>query len=346
MKTVAFDLSPLESGHAGRGVGTYTRLLHRHLLKLADELQIVPFDSPIATEASLLHYPYFDLFFSSLPLFKKLPTIVTIHDVIPLLFPPAYSRGKKGSLALIHQRLALCNVKAIITDSQASKNGIMKHLGIVEPKIHVVYLAANPELEAQNQESIDRVARKYHLPKKYILYVGDINYNKNLPQLIKSLKFLPDDLHLVCVGSNFRHQHIPEWQAIETQMAMSNVLDRIHYLTELPIDKLDTLAAIYSGALAYVQPSLAEGFGLPVLEAMQCKTPVIAAHNSSLIEVGGQHALFVEPAAEAIAEGVKTVCDWSVTHRQEVIRKAYSWTQAFSWDKVADETLQIYQKFW
>lgn len=337
------DTSPLENANAIRGVGVYTRLLVAELEKRS-ELQV--FTQPKSLKGQqidLIHYPFFDLFFPTLPLHKKTKTVVTIHDVIPLVFPKAYRPGLKGSFQLQRQRLALQSVSAVITDSLASKGDIMKYLKVPEERIQVIYLAANPDLKASDPEEVTKVARKYHLPDKYILYVGDINYNKNLVQLIKSLRFLPDDLHMVCVGKNFYPQSITEWKAIETQIALSNVEEKIKFITNLEQGAVKDLAAIYGGAIAYVQPSLYEGFGFPILEAMTCKTPVVSTQNSSLVEIGGKFVQYVQTDAESIAEGVKEVLGWPVAKRQQWVDEAWRWSQNFSWSKTADQTVAVYQ---
>src|SRR5690606_34821650 len=108
--------------------------------------------------------------------------------------------GIKGKLRFEKQKLALKTASGVITDSESSKTDIIERLGIPAEKVHVVYLAANPNLVAQKDAVIGKILKRYQLPKEYLLYVGDINYNKNIPQLIKMVKFLPENLHLVCVG--------------------------------------------------------------------------------------------------------------------------------------------------
>jgi glycosyltransferase involved in cell wall biosynthesis len=334
---VLLDTSPLDSGHARRGIGTYTRMLAEHLVGTS-RVELVS-----EGKADVIHYPYFDLFYATLPLSLSTPVVVTIHDVIPLLFPEHFPVGIKGKLSFLKQKLALKAVSAVITVSESSKRDISKYLDVPEKKIYVVYSAANQRLTGQVSSLVKKVIKKYNLPKKYILYVGDINYNKNLPQLIKSLKFLPEDVNLVCVGQNFTPQDIPEWRQIEAQMAMSAVEDRVHFVTTLKSELVEDLAAVYSGAVAYIQPSLAEGFGLPVLEAMQCRTPVVCADNTSLPEVAGEHAVMVKTEAESIAEGVAQVLSWSQSKREKVIRQAYKWSQTFSWERTAVQTIEVYQ---
>lgn len=341
---VLIDTSPLSSEHAVRGVGMYTRFLsealerHKGIEVFRSGLdQTVP-------RADVIHYPFFDLFFPTLPFLKRRPTVVTIHDVIPLIFPAAYPPGKRGTLAHTRQKMSLKTVAAVITDSNASKNDIVQHLGVPEEKVHVVYLAANPFLTPITGQALRSARRRLKLPARYILYVGDINYNKNLPQLIKALKFLPDDVKLVCVGKNFVPQEIPEWQAIEAQVALSNVEERVVFRSDILSDDYASLSALYSAALCYVQPSLYEGFGLPVLEAMRCKTPVVATRNSSLTEIGGSVVEFVETDAEDMAKGIRNVLSLSAVKRKALVTKAAQWQESFTWDTTAKETIAVYER--
>lgn len=341
---VLIDTSPLGNAHAHRGIGTYTKLLVEHLEKyrLVEVLRSTQKKDHLQAKPDIVHYPYFDLFFSTLPLTHPAPKqVVTIHDVIPLNFPEYYQAGVKGGLRFMKQQLALKKIDAIITDSEASKKDIEKHLGIDAHKIHVVYLAANPELQAQPPKKVAEVKAKYNLPEQYILYVGDINYNKNIPQLIKALKFLPEEIKLVAVGKNFVEADIPEWQWIQTQMAMSDVESRVKFLTN--VSQISELAALYSGAVCYVQPSLYEGFGLPVLEAMQCQTPVVSANNSSLAEIASPDTFLTGTEAESLAEGITQVLELTKAKRQEIIKNNYQWSQKFSWDKVAKDTAKVYR---
>jgi len=341
---VLIDTRPLANANAIRGVGVYTRLLTQYLGK---EEAIEVYRSGLKESENLkpdiIHYPFFDLFFDTLPLKKKAKTVVTVHDVIPLVFPEYYQPGIKGKLRFLKQKTALQKVDAIITDSLASKKDIIKYLQVKEDKVHVVYLAANPELQHVDDKAVEKIKRKYKLPKNYILYVGDINYNKNIPQLIKSLYYLPNNIKLVCVGKNFLPQDIPEWQWIESQIAAGQLEKRVKFLTEILGDANEDLSAIYSGALAYVHPSLYEGFGLPVLEAMQCKTLVVCSRNSSLIEVGDEYVKYAEPEARKIADGVNEILALSKEKKEEMIKAAYMWSQSFSWEKTVRETANVYQ---
>ncbi len=340
---VLFDASPMFNAHAIRGVGIYTRLLMEHLNQIKG-LKVLKSSSSLAKtfDPDVVHYPYFDFFSPSLPIHSVKKTVVTIYDVIPLIFPKYYPYGLRGSLSLRYQRFALHSVTAVVTVSQASKDDIVRHLGYPKEKIHVVQAAGNPAIKKTTKVETKRVRKKHGLPKNYVLYVGDINYNKNLPQLIKAVKFLPEQINLVLAGKNFRQQNIPEWQWISSQIELSDVKDRVFFANELTDEK--ELSAVYSGALCYVQPSLYEGFGLPVLEAMQAHTPVVSSENSSLIEVGNGHVVFVNSQAESLADGIMQVNAWPDSKRQKVINDAEAWAKSFSWKKTAQQMFEIYKK--
>jgi glycosyltransferase involved in cell wall biosynthesis len=342
---VLIDTTPLTNANQTRGVGTYTRLLAQELEQLPEiKLERTTHKTSQGFKPDVIHYPFFDLFFPTLPLRKKNKTVVTIHDLIPLKFPEHYKPGVRGEINWKRQQLALKNVKAIITDSHASKDDIVELLNVPQEKVEVVYLAGNPDIVSVGKKEISKVRKEYGLPQEYVLYVGDINYNKNLVQLIKSLRFIPEKCHLVLFGKNFKEQDIVEWDWIKTQISLSDVASRVHFVNDVTVGDTLTVSAIYSGALCYAQPSLYEGFGLPVLEAMQAKVPVVSTKNSSLREVGGKHVVYVEESAEQIADGIKHVMSWSDDERSEKIEQAFDWTNSFSWEKAARETVRVYQE--
>lgn len=342
MIKVLFPNSANSSLHAVRGVGRYTQQL-AVALQAGGAVQLITAKDKLHPD--IIHYPFFDLFFPTLSIHFLAKTVVTIHDVIPLVFPDHYPVGKRGKLNFVRQKLALKFASAVITDSKHSKIDLETYLGLKEQQIGVIPLAPAGQFEPQSDKKIESVRRQFGLPHQYILYVGDINYNKNLPQLIKSLKYLPWNIQLVCVGKSFYPHNIPEWQVIANQIALSNVEKRVKFITNLQVDQFEELSAIYTGAICYVQPSIYEGFGLPVLEAMACKSPVVCAQISSLIEVtGGEYAFYAQPTAEGIAEAVMRVLDLSQTARKNWLQAAYAWSQTFTWAKTAEQTLAVYQK--
>ncbi|MFC1654124.1 glycosyltransferase, partial [Patescibacteria group bacterium] len=208
---VYIDNKPLETGHKGRGIGIYTKNLIESLNTLRDESFTVVASKD---EAEIIHYPYFDFFFHTLPIYKNTKTIVTVHDTIPLVFPKKFKPGIKGSIKLMLQSISLKNVKAIITDSQNSNKDIQKYLKIKAKKIHTIPLALGKNINRSSQTNISKTKKELNLSRKYFLYVGDINYNKNLPTLIGAFLESGVDSDLVIVSRALENKHIPESKEI------------------------------------------------------------------------------------------------------------------------------------
>lgn len=324
---VAIDSSPLEMGHKIRGVGNYTRNLILELKKIGSKnknLTIAPINfyntSQDLSSYNIIHYPYFDLFFRSLPFIKPTKTIVTIHDVIPLRYPQHYPPGLKGKIKFFIQRSLLKNIDAIITDSLASKRDIVKFLNYPEGKIFPIYLGIEKHFrKITNKAILENARNKYRLPKKFVLYVGDVNYNKNLLSLAEACKKIKT--HLVIVGKQATIEKF-DMNHPETQ-SWSEFLEK--YRNDLDIQRLGfvptkDLVAIYNVASAYCQPSFYEGFGFPILEAMGCGCPVVATNSSSLKEIGKDSVLFVKPNAEDLSKGLSKILG-SLSLRKQLIRR-------------------------
>src|ERR1035437_9648563 len=156
---IAIDMSPLKTGnflqHRVRGTGFYLENLKRSLLKYYPKNEYIFFTrgEKLPKDVEVVHYPYFEPFFLTLPVFSKNKKIVTVHDLTPLVFPDHFKSGLKGNLKWQIQKLALKNADAIITDSESSKKDIVKFAGINSEKIKVVYLAAGPEFKVLDHRS-------------------------------------------------------------------------------------------------------------------------------------------------------------------------------------------------
>lgn len=341
---VAIDVSPLKNPNRYRGVGIYTNQLAESLksLNISDfSFQLIE-SGEITKDYNLIHYPFFDLFFLTLPLKKEKPTVVTIHDTIPLVFPEHYPPGAKGNLKFQSQKFSLKNVKAVITDSENSKKDIFKYLNYPQDKIFVIPLAPAKDFKViKNKDYLDKIKRKYKLPEKFILYVGDVNYNKNVLGLIKAFNSFRDqekDFELVLVGKAFLEKDLKETQEI---MQLINLLDLNKNIIRLGWVSQEELVGIYNLASVYCQPSFYEGFGLPVLEAMACGCPVAAANTSSLPEVCGKAAIMFDPYnMKSLVEGIKM----TLNQKSELIVKGLKQVGKFTWDKVAQKTYEVYQK--
>jgi glycosyltransferase involved in cell wall biosynthesis len=343
---IAIDVSPLKSAHKFRGIGFYTENLVKALQSFGtDKLTIkLAKTGRASSDCDLIHYPYFDFFKQTLPLVKKLKTIVTIHDVIPLVFPKHYPPGVRGRLNFCLQMIALKGVKAVICDSQNSKRDIFKYLHYPQEKIFAVYLAPGDRFKPiDSQNILNSTKQKYNLPEKFVLYVGDVNYNKNLVGLAKACKTI--GMPLVIVGKQAVQQKF-DVAHIENQplVQLVKLYDGDKDIRRLGFVPTEDLIAIYNLATVYCQPSFYEGFGLPVLEAMSCGTPVVCSNRSSLPEIAGEAAILVNPYnINSIATGLKRAIN-NKDLRKKLIEKGLGQARKFSWEKVAKETYEVYKK--
>lgn len=323
---VKIDSSLLNSPHQYRGIGTYTRNLIEAINKINPK--ILTDEQP-----DIVHYPYFDFFQLTLPLKKVKPTIVTIYDTTPLIFPKHFSPGLRGSLKFRIQKKSLQSVKAVITISENSKKDIVKYLGYPESKIFVTYLAPGKEYRQL------KIKQKYSLPDSFVLYVGDVNWNKNVPGLIRAFAQIKD-MHLVMVGKAFEDKSLPEIIKINNlinQLGLNNRVVRLGWVDN------QELVKIYNQATVYCQPSFYEGFGLGVLEAMACGCPVACANTSSLPEVCGEAAALFNPYdINTMVKAINLV----IKNRDNFAKKGLAHVKKFSWEKIARETIQVYEKIY
>ena len=350
MIKVAIDTLPLESGHAARGMGMYTRNLIKHLEEEAKNDRTINIDAisfkenkPELKNYDIVHYPYFDLFWHTLPIKKPSKSVVTIPDVIPLLYPVYYPPGLKGGLNLNLQKIALKNINRIITISETSKKDIIRHLGIAPDKIDTTYLAPNFKVKKSNIKSLQNISKKFDLPKDFILYVGDVNWNKNIIRLCQAAVSLKKVLVIVgkqATSGDYDNTHIENAPLKELQSKFSES----KYIKTLGFVENDELNAIWQLASVYCQPSLYEGFGLPVLEAMDARVPVVASKTNAIVEVASDAALFFDPYDVLdMINKLKTVINNSKV-RSELIKKGNKRVKEFSWKNTARETINTYKK--
>ena len=349
---VAIDSGPLTSGHAVRGVGTYTRELIKEIKRLSDQdnkLKVDTFD--FSTEHrtlntvhyDLVHYPTFNPYFITLPLTKKTKTVVTIHDLIYLIYPNQYPPGIRGTAKFLLNKILVRKVDAIITVSKTSKKDIVRFLGIPAEKINVIYEAPRKifrKLESGNWNL--EIIKKYTLPKSFVLYVGDVNYNKNLLNLAEACNIAK--IPLVLVGKQTTDKSI-DLSHVENQSFAEflNRYSRDSNILRLGFVPDEDLVAIYNLALVYCQPSFYEGFGLSILEAMACGTPVVAAKTQALVEISDGACLFVNPKdPKDIATKLKDLAK-DTKLRKQLSETGKVLVKNYSWEKTARETLRVYR---
>lgn len=335
---IFIDTSPLKSGHAVRGIGSYTQGLVNAFKKQKD-VMLVDFQD----EAQIIHYPCFDLFFTTLPLRKIKPTIVTIHDVIPLLYTKYYPLGLRGKLNFAIQRYSLQSVSAVITDTECSRKDIVRFLGVPQEKVYSVHLAPKfiyRKLVGESWKS--EITQRYGLLNRFVLYVGDVNYNKNLLRLAAACRAIKTSLVIVgkqAANTNVDFTH-PENKFFKEFMDIYGndpIIKRIGFVSDEDLVKLYNLASVYC------QPSLYEGFGLPILEAMACGCPVVAAKTQAFVEISEQTALFVNPnESKDIARGLLTVIA-NKTLQATLTKKGLQHVKNFTWEKTAQKTFEVYK---
>lgn len=278
--------------------------------------------------AHAYHSPYM-----LLPFFPGVPTIVTVHDLIPMLFPNQSSRKAK---LLFRCALfgALRTADTILAVSQSTRDDLLKMTSICPDKVATCLEAAAPEFSPAPEEAVSRMRRTHALPEPYILYAGSNKPHKNLAGLLDAWKFLRAKdavrgVKLVIAGVWLEEHALPE-----TELEGVRVLGRVDD---------DALRALYSDALVFVFPTYYEGFGLPVLEAMACGAPVVCSRCSSLPEVAGNAALFFDPNNSVeIAEKIKEILHNEAKRlllRAEGKRRVTELT----WERGAACTLEIYR---
>lgn len=342
---IAIDITPLESAHRARGVGVYTKNLVDALETYGKGHTYLYFTGkqPVPQDADIVHYPYFDPFFLTLPLLKPKPTVVTVHDLIPLVFPYKFPPGIRGALKWQVQKVSLRGAKRIIADSLCSKHDIVRIVGVKKEIVDTVYLAPDAAYhEISDPKVLTAVRKRYSLPKQYILFVGDVNWNKNVIGLLRAFAVLRKrkelmQFKLVLVGRAFENSALAETQEIN-RFITGNALG--HVVVTAGSIPLDELAAVYSMASVYVQPSHYEGFGLPVLEAMACGCPVVSTNVSSLKEIAGP-ALLVSPSPDDLAGGIVRAL---TRDKSKQIALQFEWVKRFTWRETAKKTIESYEK--
>ncbi len=277
-----------------------------------------------------------------LPLRKVCRYVVTIHDLVPLFFPELVPKKHLLFFRLFMKRAAH-TADVIITDSEHSKQDIVRYLQVSEKKVRVIYLGFTPpDPHKSVRLSLPPVLRRYHISRPYVLFVGVIEPKKNLERLVDAFARLRhryaggQALQLVLAGGKgwFSEQL---YQKVRTLNLENHVL-----FTGFVPD--DDLPCLYRGAELFVFPSIYEGFGLPVLEAMSYGTPVVTSLSSSLPEIAGNACMLVDPLnPDAIFQGMLAVLTDNVT-RDNMRTAGPRQAQKFSWKRTAEHTYQVYRE--
>ena len=269
---------------------------------------------------------------------RDVPTVLTVHDLIYHLFPQYHKRLNytylNAAMPVYVQR-----ADAVITISESSKKDLVRLYGVDPQKVTVIYEAASAHLKPAARVDVDRVRQRYGLPESFVVTVGTIEPRKNLSRLLDALMIARrsgHDVGLVIVGSK-------GWLYEGFYRKLEQHEGREHVLVTGYLPDED-LAAVYSAAQLCVVPSLYEGFGLPILEAMACGTPVACSNVSSLPELGGAAALYFDPYdAQEMAACIGQLAGQPAL-REDLRAKGMAQAARFSWERTARETLDVYEK--
>lgn len=364
---VLYASGGLASGHTKRGIGFYNKNLLPELERQCRLLGIELVDRGDPSEGGfdIVHYPYFDLFYNTLKPDGKAKTVVTVYDAIPLIYPDHYPPGVRGKINFIRQKKALAGVDAVTTISETSKKDIVNLLSYPAEKIHVVYCGLGNRLsdKPQTTRAIANIRRKYILPEKYVLYVGDINWNKNISILIQGCEIA--QIPLVIVGKQAgeldsfdrkdgkqnrgprdiirslagkEHPQLAHLIQLRKLTANSKLVRILGYVSE------EDHPLIFKGAGVYCQPSLYEGFGMPLLEAFEAQIPLVCAKTQALVEIADDAAIYVDPLSpEAIARSLtRVISDPGLKKR--LVNAGKRRIGLYSWERSAKLTADVYNQ--
>ena len=283
------------------------------------------------TKSDIYHFFNF-----TIPKNVKGKVINTIYDTVFISAPETMGDRKE----LEEYKYGAQKSDLIITISESAKNDIIKNLGVTEDKIEIVHPGIDLENYSQKyeKEELERIRKKYNLPSEYILYLGTIEPRKNIERIIKAFikykKERKDNLKLILSGKKgWKYENIMELVKLRPEDIT---------FTEY-VDEEDKIA-LYKMAELFVFPSLYEGFGIPVLEAMAARVPVVTSNVSSLPEVAGDAAILVDPLNEdEIFEAYKKIRNDS-NYREEMILKGYEQAKKYQWKYSAKKLEEIYDK--
>ena len=275
----------------------------------------------------IFHPTYYNPYF--LKHIDNKPFIITVYDSIHEKFLEIINSIDR---TLENKKILLSKAGLILAISNSTKNDLIKIYNIPPEKIEVVYLAASVH------KSISLPKEKLNLPEKYILFVGNRDFYKNFNNFIQAVAPLLNehkDLFLIAAGGGgFTKDETKSFQSmqIENKILYRNADDA-------------SLATLYSNALAFIFPTLYEGFGIPALEAINCDCPVIMSNTSSLPEVGGDAAVYFDPTKmDDMTEKIKSVV-FNKELRDDLILKSTFQRNKFSFEKTAKQTLEVYKRF-
>lgn len=264
-----------------------------------------------------------------------LPTVYSVYDLSLRRYRDTHPKERVWLFDyFIKTRLGYAN--HILTISEFVRQEIIDEFNVPPSMVTAVPLAPDPMFSPSGDDLVKKVNRKYNLPQSYLLFVSSLEPRKNIDLLIEAMTIAHTDIPLVLVG----WQGWGEKRWLE-KIERYNLKSRIYILGHVPDHDLK---AIYAGAQALVYPSLYEGFGLPIIEAMACRCPVICSDAASMPEVAGDAAILIDPArSDELAQAIETlVHDTQI--RDDLVKKGIQQAAGFTWNSTAGQTLEVFKK--
>lgn len=270
---------------------------------------------------------------------RRIPLVATVFDLTPRIFPEQFPVRAREKFETYFQ-LVRSRARRVLVTSDSAKRDVQEHLGVPEDRISVTPLAADPRFRPiDDEDAIRAVRRRLGVPERYLLFIGTSGPRKNLGTLLEAYALLPSSLRaevgLVLSGHLTAHAEELRRRAVEL-----DVLPTVLFTGYLPFGELHHLLC---GADAFVLPSRYEGFGLPVLEAMACGVPVIAADTASLPEVVGDAGLLVSPEDPLALAGTLERLLADPALRRVLRDRGLSRSAKFTWEETARKTLTVYR---
>ncbi len=270
---------------------------------------------------------------------RGIALVATIHDLIPWMFPQAVTRKHRWIRCAILP-FVVRRADRVIVDSHATSRDLLELFPEAARKVRIVHLGVDSRFAPAPPQAVAALRSRLGLPTEYLLYVGVLSPRKNLERVFEAYALLQggkEDLPPLVIAGK------PGWlwRPIMRKVSDLGLQTRVVFCGFVPDE---ALPALLSGATLFLLPSLYEGFGLPVLEAMACGTPVVTSDCSSLPEVAGEAAVLVNPrSSEAIADGIRRLLG-DASYRAELARRGLERARAFRWEDTARNTVAVYRE--
>jgi glycosyltransferase involved in cell wall biosynthesis len=356
---IGFDVTPLAAPQGG--VGTYTANLWHHLRTRPEDELFALSHRPPRGGTSQSGWPRNKTFWMQLalpwhlqklaldichftnyvaPVWSPSPYVLTIHDMTLWLLPQLHSTRRVLSMRPLIP-LAARRAAAIIANSEQTKRDLVRILGLPEHRVHVTYLAPAEHFRpVPRREAIAKLRQLREVPEHFVLHVGTIEPRKNLVRLVEAFALLQRHGGPSCSLLFAGHRGWKD-EAVFAAVERLGLGDRVRFLGHVPAEEL---VALYNLADVLVVPSLYEGFGLPVIEAMACGTPVVTSPGGALAEVAGDAAELIDPYdVESIAAALRRTLQ-APDLRRELGDRGRERAAHFTWSTTAAQTREIYQQ--